>query len=103
MKKFLCVLLCVILTACGFASCGSQKTSGKEIAKLLLANERLDESVLTEREGLASVTAENLSAVFKKPTPVTLASLKGSDYGPNTNMLNYFNSYLAEIETAAEK
>lgn len=103
MKKILCVLLSATLAVCGLASCGSAEVSGKEIAKLLLANERLDATVLTEREGIASADIENLSSVLKKPVPVTLASLNGSDYGPNTDMLNYFNSFLEEIERSTEK
>ena len=103
MKKLLSVFLCIILVSSCFVGCGEKlDLSGKEIAKLLLADERLDSKVLTDRKGFSASETETVSGGLDMPVPVTLANLKGSDYGDDTNMLDFFNSYLQIIEEEAK-
>ncbi|MBR2025035.1 MAG: hypothetical protein IKA02_04445, partial [Clostridia bacterium] len=66
MKKFISILLILIMIISSsslLVSCAKKLDSGNEAAKLLLANERLDEKVLTKIDlGIDTSKAKHLNA-----------------------------------------
>lgn len=71
--------------------------SGTELAKLLLANERLDAEKLAEDSGIMS--ACNITDYMNDVRIATLSTVDASQYEDNSNMIDYFNSYIAAVES----
>lgn len=106
MKKLLCILLCVVLTSGILVACGDGKNgqttneskkgdlNGTELAKLLLANERLDSDELSDNKGL--LTADRLN---KLENIVLSTIIDTSVYADNSNMTDYFNSYVEAVKS----
>ncbi len=116
MKKLLAILLCLLLVCSVFAGCdagGKGNRTGTEIAKLMLANSRLDESLLTggsDIDSFAEVKAQPLSAfVPQRDSFTTLAATKSgdkiswSDFSGEANTYEFFESYIANIESMAQR
>lgn len=122
MKKLLAVFLVVLLVSGVFAGCSSSQQagqagtdqSGKEIAKLLLANQRLDSGVFSDADKNGALNFIPTRAQTAKPsgfvglagkgmsTLTPTASYRGSDFTVYCNMLSFFESYMAEVRLSAE-
>ncbi|MBQ6815041.1 MAG: hypothetical protein IJP13_05840 [Lachnospiraceae bacterium] len=128
MKKILSMLLCITLAAgtCMLSGCtcsqntptnseGKSDLSGKEIAKLLLANERLDSNDLSV--GLedsiavanASIGANKFThvmapenAIISSSTTTSGNTVSWSDFSNECNTYDFFESYFNSIETSAQ-
>ena len=122
MKKILSVILCVTLLmgTCFISGCNKMNNnkgnvSGKEIAKMLLANQRLDSADLSiglYDAIIDSVTINNVSksnSVSGKGQMVDmLTSTNGntiswSDFSNECNAYVFFKSYFDNIENNAEQ
>lgn len=97
MKKTVALLLSILIIAVLFAGCGKGDTerSGKEMAKLMLAADRLD-SKLFSTEGKDS----SFNVVHTGIRP--MATFSGSDFEKECNMLSYFESHMANVRSQAE-
>lgn len=106
MKRLLCILLCVVLTSGMLVACGDSKNeqttneskksdlNGTELAKLLLANERLDSDKLSDNKGL--LTADRVN----KLENIVLSTISDTSvYADNSNMTDYFNSYVEAVKS----
>lgn len=104
MKKTISFILSIILILGLFSGCkliSKDSRTGKEIAKLMLANERLDSGVFTKKDnsGLGFLPLGNNSSSYSiKP----LAQFKGGDFDKECNMLDFFKSYMESIRSSAE-
>ena len=106
MKKIFAVIMILSLMLSLFVGCGSgSKTeiSGKEAAKLMLANKLLDSSALTMDGSFDFSSTEKLSSSLGRPSVIPLANISGSSYEPDANLLRYFNDYRTVITDEAEK
>lgn len=106
MKKIFAVIMILSLMFSLFVGCGSgSKTeiSGKEVAKLMLANKLLDSSALTMDGSFDFSSTEKLSSSLGRPSVIPLANISGSSYEPDANLLRYFNDYRTVITDEAEK
>ena len=128
MKKILSLLLCITLVAggCLLSGCTCSQNastnsgidkgdlSGKEIAKLLLANDRLDSKDLSVglKDSItvanASVGANKLSYVMAPENTIVPLStttsgntVSWSDFSNECNTYDFFKSYFNSIETSA--
>ena len=119
MKRFLSVLLCAALLVgiVALSGCKAKNSSlsGTEIAKMLLANQRLNPSDLDLglEEALTGTTkekpAEALSAVRSDKPVASLLSTSQSgntvqwrDFTDESNTYAFFQSYFANIEHTAD-
>lgn len=69
---------------------------GTDLAKLLLANDRLDADKLTEDSDLF------LTADISELNYITLSTVDTSNYDENSNMMDYFNSYIEAVNSVTE-
>jgi hypothetical protein len=119
MKRFLSVLLCVSLVfgiiALSGCNVGNNSLSGTEIAKMLLANQRLNPSDLdlgleAALTGAAKTkSAEALSAVKSCGPVLSLLSTSQSgstvqwrDFTDESNTYSFFRSYFVNVEHTAD-
>ena len=120
MKRMVSLFLCITLLMgmCSFTGCNSTKKvsglSGKEIAKLLLANERLDSgdlSVGLEDSLLAatsSITANEsttlksaMNSMVNMDTTTSGNIVSWSNFSNECNTYDFFKSYFTAIENSA--
>lgn len=119
MKRFLSMLLCValLLSIAALSGCKTKNNSlsGTEIAKMLLANQRLDPSDLdlgleAALTGAAKAeSAEALSAMkFYKPVVSLLSTSQSGntvqwrDFTDESNTYSFFKSYFVNVEHTAD-
>lgn len=106
MKRIISILLCVVLSAGMLVACGDGKNTnegkkgdlkGTELAKLLLANERLNSDELSDKKGL--LTANRIN----KLNNIALSTVSDTSvYADNSNMMDYFNSYIEGVESVID-
>ena len=119
MKRFLSVLLCaaLLVSTAALSGCGAKNSSlsGTEIAKMLLANQRLNPSDLDLglEEALTGTTKEKpADALYAVRSYKPVASLLSTSQSGNTvqwrdftdesNTYAFFQSYFANIEHTAD-
>lgn len=110
MKKIISVVmtLCLVISLC--AGCGKNKGAdytGKEIAKLLLADERMNSSDLAFKEeadqfALFESTDGVPTYLASNGGIVSLDSYSGSSFQEECNMLEFFRSYTTAIESDSQ-
>ncbi len=106
MKKILAVVITLALILSLFAGCTSdteKEITGKEAAKLMLANKLLDSSALSMDRSFEFSSTEKLSSELGRPEVIPLANISGSSYEPDANLLGYFKIYRTAITAEAEK
>lgn len=74
--------------------------SGTELAKILLANERLDSKKLTDDSKL--FTTAGIKDSVSRLNYVVLSTADTSEYAENSNMMDYFNSYIVSVNSVAQ-
>ena len=119
MKRILSVVLCVTLLmgSCVISGCNVKKgdLTGKEIAKMLLANKRLNsedlsigllDSIIVTMDSNSSSKSDSFS--LKTQMVETLTSTNGntiswSDFSNECNAYSFFESYFINIEDSASQ
>ena len=119
MKRFLSVLLCVVLllgiVALSGCKAKNNSLSGAEIAKMLLANQRLDpsdlelglEAALTGETKEKSAAGLSAQGSYKPRLSFLSTSQSGNtvqwrDFTDESNTYSFFQSYFVNIENTAE-
>lgn len=113
MKKIVSIVMILSLliglcSGCGLGKGGKSDYTGKEIAKLLLAQERLDSSELQfdkEAEEFALFERLNEEYTFLASNGggvMPVGSFGGSSFEQECNMLSFFQSYTDAIRNQAE-
>ncbi len=111
MKKICSIIISLCLCITIFTGCDGSGTisnnnekgnrTGKEIAELLLANERLNSSALSVENGVGGLKAN--ASMGTQMSFLPIASFTGSDFEQECNMLDFFQSFMENIQTEANR